>query len=107
MGDRSEAVHACCCLGCQRFPRGRTADRHRAINRILVTLTERGRRLFAGLLALERGHGGIIELATITGLSRTTIRRGILEIRRTDPEITDRVRRPGGGRKRLEKKVPG
>lgn len=106
MVNRSGAVHECCCLACRRSPGGGIAEWHRAINCVLATLTERGRRLFAGLLALERGHGGIIELATITGISRTTIRRGILEIRRADPEVTDRVRRPGGGRKRLEKKVP-
>jgi hypothetical protein len=107
MAVRSGAVHECCCLSCQRSPRGRIAEWHRTINRVLATLTERGRRLFAGLLALERGHGGIVELATITGMSRTTIRRGLLEIRRADLGVTDRVRRPGGGRKRLEKKVPG
>lgn len=63
--------------------------------------------MFAGLLAQERGHGGVVEVARITGMSRTTIRRGMLEIDRASPEATDRVRRPGGGRKRLEKKVPG
>jgi hypothetical protein len=63
--------------------------------------------LFGGLLAQERGHGGLVEVATITGMSRTTIQRGMLEIRRASPEAMDRVRRPGGGRKRLEKKVPG
>jgi hypothetical protein len=62
--------------------------------------------LFAGLLAQERGHGGVVEVARITGMSRTTIRRGMLEIQRSSPEATDRVRHPGGGRKRLEKKVP-
>jgi len=101
------AVHECCCLHCQQSPRGEIAEGHQAINRVLASLNERARRLFVGLLARERGHGGIIKLATITGMSRTTIRRGMLEIRRASPEAMDRVRRPGGGRKRLEKKVPG
>jgi hypothetical protein len=106
MVDRQGAVHECCCLHCQRSPRGEIAEGHQAINRVLVALHERGRRLFAGLLAQERGHGGVVAVARITGMSRTTIRRGMLEIQRASPEATDRVRRPGGGRKCLEKKVP-
>lgn len=43
-------------------------------------------------------------MATITGMSRTTIRRGMLEVQRAILG-TVRVRRPGGGRKRLEKKA--
>src|SRR5271157_4871180 len=58
------------------------------------------------VLAHERGRGGVVEVATITGMSRTTIRRGVLEIQRAVPESSDRVRRPGGGRKRIEKKIP-
>jgi hypothetical protein len=106
MADQKGTVHGCCCLHCQRSPRGEIVQEHQAINRVLVSLTERGRRLFAGLLAQERGHGGVVEVATITGMSRTTIRRGMLEIQRASPETAARVRRPGGGRKRLEKKSP-
>jgi hypothetical protein len=107
MADQPGVLHECCCPQCQGCPRGESAEGHRAINRVLASLNERGRRLFAGLLARQRGHGGVVEVARITGMSRTTIRRGVLEIDRASPEATDRVRRPGGGRKRLEKKVPG
>ena len=106
MVDRPGVVHKCCCLHCQRSPQGEIAEGHQAINRVLASLHERGRRLFAGLLAQERGHGGVVAVATITGMSRTTIRRGMREIQRASPEAADRVRRLGGGRKRLEKKVP-
>jgi hypothetical protein len=84
MADHPRTIHACRCLGCQQSSDGDTAHDHQAINRILASLNEKGRRLFAGLLASQRGHGGVVELATITGMSRTTIR--------------------GGGRKRIEKK---
>jgi hypothetical protein len=106
MAGPSRKVHVCCCAPCRQAPRGATAEDHRAINRVLVSLDERGRRLFAGLLAQERGHGGVVAVAGITGLSRTTIRRGLLEMRRTDADVRGRVRRSGGGRKRLEKKIP-
>jgi hypothetical protein len=71
----------------------------------LALLDERQRRLFAGLLAERRGHGGVVELAAITGLSRTTIRRGQLELRQGASLPAGRVRRSGGGRPRAEKKT--
>jgi hypothetical protein len=45
-------------------------------------------------------------LIEITGLSRNTICRGRDEIRRAEPLATrERVRRAGGGQKRVEKKT--
>ena len=105
MADQQRIVRKCRCRYCQQSSRGEIAQVHQAINRVLVSLNERGRRLFVGLLAHERGRGGVVEVATITGMSRTTIRRGMLEIQRVIPESSDRVRRPGGGRKRIEKKT--
>jgi DNA-binding phage protein len=70
----------------------------------MAELDERGRRLFAGILARRQGHGGIWQVAEITGLSRMTIRRGLYESQRGQAEPSDRVRRPGGGRKCVEKK---
>ena len=55
---------------------------HRAINRVMAELDERGRRLFAGILARQHGHGGIQQVAEITGLNRMTIRRGLRESER-------------------------
>jgi len=106
MTDLQRIVRKCRCLRCQQSPRGEIAQERQAINRVLVSLNERGRRLFVGFVAQERGRGGVVEVATIKGMSRTTIRRGMLEIQRAVPESTDRVRRPGGGRKRIEKKTP-
>ena len=44
-------------------------------------LDERSRRLWAATEAVELGWGGITVLAQATGLSPTTIRSGIAEIR--------------------------
>jgi hypothetical protein len=99
-------IYQCPCQDCQDQPKGTVALDHQAINRILAMLNERQRRLLAGLLALRRGHGGILTVAEITGLSRTTIRRGIEELRRGIGSCPERVRQPGGGRKRVEKKSP-
>ena len=81
----------------------KVADDHRAINRVLAQLDERQRRLFAGLLAEADGHGAIVRVAQITGLSRTTIARGMAELRTGARLEAGRVRRLGGGRPRLEK----
>jgi hypothetical protein len=98
-------VYQCPCSACRQQPRGSVARDHRAINRVLALLDERQRRLFAGLLADRRGHGGVVELAAITGLSRTTIRRGQVELCQGTTLPEGRVRRGGGGRPRAEKKT--
>jgi DNA-binding phage protein len=96
--------HRCGCSDCLLHPRGATARAHRDINRLLATLDERRRRLFAAFLAREQGRGAIRRLARITGLSRNTIRRGLREWQRPTRISIHRIRRPGGGRKPVEKR---
>ena len=79
---------------------------HRAINRIIACTDERSRRLVAGFLARLYGHGGITRLARITGLDRNTIARGRRELDQADVLPPGRVRRPGGGPKRVEDRPP-
>jgi hypothetical protein len=62
-------------------------------------LDERGRRLFAANESLALGLGGVTATARATGLARSTINRGIQELRSAGNNIGRRVRRPGGGRK--------
>jgi Rhodopirellula transposase DDE domain len=72
-------------------------------------LDERGRRLWAASEALALGRGGIDTVARATGLSERTIRRGQRELRRPASSVAGasrRVRRPGGGRKRLGDEDP-
>jgi transposase len=64
-------------------------------------LDERGRRRFAAAEALAAGRGGVSALARITGVARSTIGRGLAELRGLVSAPRGRVRRPGGGRKRL------
>ena len=74
---------------------------------LLSRLDEQQRRWVAGREARRRGHGGLKQVAEITGLHSETIGRGRDEL---DDELrdrpTDHVRRPGGGRPRVEKKTP-
>jgi hypothetical protein len=63
-------------------------------------LNERQRRLWVGAEARALGHGGVSLVARATGLSRPTIYKALEEI--DAPPLADgRVRRAGGGRKRL------
>lgn len=68
-------------------------------------LDEKRLRLYVAAEALSLGHGGISLVAKATGLSRPTITSGCKELLpRADAtrprEVSDRIRRPGGGRKR-------
>jgi len=104
-GRPSHPFHRCTCSACQLHPSGSTARRHRRLNRLLVAADERTRRLLAGFLAQEHGRGGVSLLARITGLDRNTVARGRRELQRSHPPPAERLRRPGGGRPRAEKKV--
>ncbi len=62
-------------------------------------LDERGRRRFAAAEAAAAGRGGVSAVTRVTGIARSTIGRGVAELRAGESPAGDRVRRPGGGRK--------
>jgi Rhodopirellula transposase DDE domain len=65
-------------------------------------LDERSRRRFAAAEARAAGRGGVAIVSRITGVARSTINRGLAELDGDAPrDVAVRVRRPGGGRKRL------
>jgi hypothetical protein len=68
-------------------------------------LDEQQRRLYAGLESLKQGHGGDRKLAEMLGLEEETVARGRRELLEAKVQ-RDRVRQPGGGRPRAEKKRP-
>jgi Rhodopirellula transposase DDE domain len=66
-------------------------------------LDERARRRFAAAEALAAGRGGVTAVARVTGMARSTIDRGLAELRgeTVTAAAPDRIRRKGGGRKPL------
>jgi len=75
-------------------------------DRLSHMMNERLRRRWAACEALAIGRGGISAVSHATGLSRTTIRKGIREIQEEFPELAEdvasgRSRRAGGGRRPL------
>ena len=61
---------------------------------------ERARRLLAGAEALTIGRGGVSAVARATSLSRSTVQRGMGDVRAGDACAKRRVRREGAGRPR-------
>ena len=70
-------------------------------------LDERGRRLFVAGEALSLGHGGVTAVAAATGMARSTINRGIADLKAGHADLGGAIRRPGGGRKRAVETQPG
>src|SRR3954465_7789754 len=70
-------------------------------------LDERGRRLFTASEARAAGRGGVTAVATATGVARSTIGRGLAELRLGRDDLGSRIRRPGGGRKPAGETQPG
>jgi hypothetical protein len=83
------------------------ADIRRRWRQASAFLDERGRRLFAANEALAQGHGGVSATSIASGLARSTIDRGIEELRCTRNDLGGRQRRPGGGRKSAVAQQPG
>src|SRR5437762_7317379 len=74
-------------------------------------MDERVRRQWAASEAISLAWGGISAVAMGTGMSRSTIRAGIRELREREQAgsvtvFSTRVRRPGGGGKPLVRTDP-
>lgn len=72
---------------------------------IVSTLNEKQRRNLLALEAKSLGHGGVKIVTEITGVSRTTIFKGINMLEESAPEY-NRIRKKGGGRKKKEEEYP-
>jgi Rhodopirellula transposase DDE domain len=73
---------------------------------LLPRLDERSRRLVLGAVARAAGDGGIAAVARAAGASWQTVADGAEELASGDDAGPGRVRRPGGGRKKLEDRDP-
>jgi hypothetical protein len=74
---------------------------------LLPELDEKARRLAMGAVARAAGDGGIGAVARLTGASWQTVAAGAAELESGQVAPAGRVRRPGGGRKRLAESDPG
>jgi hypothetical protein len=72
----------------------------------LPELNEKQQRYYAAREAKAYGFGGVAAFARATGMSRDTVHQGIKEIESGKTLQGGRIRRPGGGRKKLEEHQP-
>lgn len=73
-------------------------------------LGEREKRLWVGAEARALGHGGVKAVSVATGMSRVTVRRGVLEVEGAADSKAIKpggARRSGGGRPRIETQQKG
>jgi len=70
-------------------------------------INERLQRQLAGAEAKVLGRGGVRAVSRATGLAINTVRRGVAELEETAAAPDGRIRKAGGGRKKLCVKDPG
>ena len=74
--------------------------------KLFSELNESQRRKTAGQKALEFGWGGISKVSNLTKISMDTIRKGISELKSKEEFDISRIRKKGGGRKKIIEKFP-
>lgn len=101
-----EPIRACQCGPCQRDEAHAERARHHQMNVFVARLDEAQRRWYLALEAQRLGPGADQVLYEITGVDEKTLRRGREELATSLAEQpADRVRQPGAGRPRTEKKI--
>jgi len=68
--------------------------------KIFHTLNESQKRWYAAQKAIEIGYGGITKVKALTSMSRTTITKGIKELKYKE-QLETKIRKEGAGRKKI------
>ena len=103
----ASAIHECECSVCRGSAEHPDKAVHRRIHLLVSRLDENQRRWFVAAEARRIGHGGDPLLSQVTGMNVETLRRGRHELEGSLVDCPEeRVRRVGGGRPPVEKKIP-
>lgn len=98
-------IYQCQCKNCQQPEYHPDKKNHYMTNLLLSRLNEQQRRWYVAVEAEKIGHGGTEYMALVTGININTIRKGRREMANNLADRPhDRIRKKGGGRKRVEKK---
>jgi hypothetical protein len=104
----TEIIYECQCAACLSGKNHEEWIIPHQVNVLLSRLKEQQRRWFVALESKKIGHGGDVELSTITGMDVEMIRRGRCEV---DDDLVlrppERVRDEGGGQPSVEKRLIG
>jgi hypothetical protein len=102
----AKPIHQCTCADCRSEEDHPNKQLHHQMNVLMSRLDEQQRRWYAAVEAEKNGHGGTVRVSQITGLNVETIRQGRRELADDlEGRPIDRIRLPGGGRPRAEKKT--
>lgn len=82
------------------------ADTNKLWLMALSECNEVQRRRLAGVRVIEIGRGGLLHVCKLTGMSHHTIIKGMREVRNTKRQQITRLRKEGGGRKKIVDKDP-
>jgi transposase len=80
------------------------------IKKVVALLNEKQRRQYLAIESEIIGHGGLLEVSKVSGLSRKAIIKGkkeLLSVPANENSQNERIRKEGGGRKNLKEKEPG
>lgn len=101
----TQIIHECQCGPCRRGEAHVERERHYQMNLFLSRLDEDQRRWYLALESQRMGWGADQLLMQITGVDEKTIRRGREELATSlVNRPVERIRQPGAGRPRVEKK---
>jgi hypothetical protein len=81
-------------------------EHERDMSNLYNSLSKKDRRRYAAVEAIKLGHGGIKYICSLFGCDDKTVRKGMLELQNEEALKQDGVRKPGGGRKKLEEEMP-
>jgi Rhodopirellula transposase DDE domain len=87
------------------FQKTYSPDIEQLLRQYYQSLSEKDRRRLAALEAIKLGHGGIRYIAKVLACDPQTVKDGMRELQQLpDDPAGNRVRKPGGGRKKTEVK---
>ena len=84
-----------------------SSDVEQQMQRYYQSLSEKDRRRYAAIEAIKLGYGGVSYIGALLGCHAHTIRRGIAELQSEQAMSKERIRQPGGGRKRALDSIEG
>ena len=92
--------------GCMKEAAIKIANIKTKYNQLEPFLNERAHRMWCATEAEAIGHGGVTAVHKATGVTRRTIHKGLKELELEKIVDPERIRRKGGGRKRIVEKDP-
>lgn len=89
------------------FQRAYSPEVEAHMHKYFTSLSEKDRRRYAAVEAVKLGHGGLTYLSKVFGCSAELIEHGLQDLRHLphDP-AGNRIRKPGGGKKRPKPNTP-